>query len=249
MFAWVRPERLQLDDGGATAKAWRRRWLRVCPPSGTERQPTKQGGAALLPAVALACLLCSGCDGVSELPGKSLEEPASPIVTLAPEVDAVLRRQLELLQPLATDPRILSRVRRANLKHAELEPSQIDELEREFQDAPVDSPLLRSLLQNPAAEALKEFQRQHPGYSEIFVTDHSGLIVAATNKTTDYYQADERWWKAALLAGPRYGTIEYDQSSQTEAVSLYLPIRAPEKPGPIGVLKAVFRLEAIVEEL
>ena len=51
-------------------------------------------------------------------------------------------------------------------------------------------------LNNPCATYLKKFQKEHRKggkslYSEIFVMDKQGNIVAESNKTSDYWQGDE----------------------------------------------------------
>ena len=33
------------------------------------------------------------------------------------------------------------------------------------------------------------------------LTDAKGAVIAATNKTSDYFQADERWWEEAYNNG------------------------------------------------
>ncbi|HID23502.1 MAG TPA: hypothetical protein EYP14_14050, partial [Planctomycetaceae bacterium] len=188
--------------------------------------------------------LC-GCDH-QRLVGASgsLEErlPAeSP--SFAPEVDTILRRKLETLKSLASDPAVVQAVQEGNRKSGPLTFKTIRELDEQWQNAPVDSPLVEPLLTNRCAQALRAFQEQHNGFAEIFVTDQAGLVVGATNKTSDYYQADEVWWQLTFADGrgkARYGGIEYDQSAQSESVSLSVPVRDLQTQQIIGVLKAVF---------
>ncbi len=62
---------------------------------------------------------------------------------------------------------------------------------------------------------------------ELFMTDRRGALVASTNKTTDYYQADEEWWQRAFnggLGSVYRSEMEYDESSQAEAWALSAPI-------------------------
>ena len=95
-------------------------------------------------------------------------------------------------------------------------------------------------------------QEAHDAFPEIFVTDRYGLIVAETNKTSDYLQADESWWTKAFADGSGYthhGAIEYDESDRFEAISLYVPVMDPETQQAIGVMKAVCDITAIKMEL
>ncbi len=76
---------------------------------------------------------------------------------------------------------------------------------------------------------------------ELFMTDRRGVLVASTNKTTDYYQADEEWWQRAFnggLGSVHRSELEYDESSQAEAWALAAPIF--DADGDVqGVIKVV----------
>jgi hypothetical protein len=73
-----------------------------------------------------------------------------------------------------------------------------------------------------------------------------------TNKTSDYYQADEDWWVRAF-AGDQghfyYDEIEYDESAMSEAIPVYIPVIDPQTQKAIGVIKAVVDLVTIRMEL
>ena len=84
------------------------------------------------------------------------------------------------------------------------------------------------------------------------VTDKRGLICGETNKTTDYYQADEQWWITAYNLGKGksyYGGIEYDESAMAEVISIYVPVIDPGINKAIGVIKAACDITAIKMEL
>jgi len=112
--------------------------------------------------------------------------------------------------------------------------------------------LVKELMTNDCARVLAEFQDNHSGFPEVFVTDKRGLLVATTNKTSDYYQADEPWWTEAYNEGKGkafHGRIEYDDSAGYEAISMYAPIKDPQTDELIGVVKAVCNVTAIKLEL
>ena len=128
----------------------------------------------------------------------------------------------------------------------------IAELERQWSASPQMNELAKSLVTNEGAQWLIDFQEQHDGFSEIFVTDTRGLIAAATNRTSDYLQADESWWVETFNTGKgksHYGAIEYDESAYSESIPLYVPIIDPQTSRAIGVLKAVCDITAIKMEL
>ena len=61
----------------------------------------------------------------------------------------------------------------------------------------------------------------------MFVTDKYGALVASTNRTSDYYQADEDWWQAAYNNGEGaiyFGQPEFDESSQSFGIIMAVPI-------------------------
>ena len=99
---------------------------------------------------------------------------------------------------------------------------------------------------------LVEFQKEHPEFYEIFVTDKLGLNAAQTNETSDFYQADEDWWIGAYNGGEGreyHGILEFDESAQTEGISIYIPVHDPDTNEVIGISKAVLSVDAIKSEL
>ena len=90
------------------------------------------------------------------------------------------------------------------------------------------------------------------GFPEIFVVDTYGLNVGQTNKTTDFYQADEDWWVRSYNEGVGlafHGPIEFDESAQKVAIALYVPIIDPATSRAIGVVKAIVGIAFIKSEL
>jgi PAS domain S-box len=76
--------------------------------------------------------------------------------------------------------------------------------------------------------------------AEIFLTDLYGGLVAASNKTSDFYQADEKWWQYAYnnnRGDDFFGEVELDESSGKIGSAIAIPIK--DDAGRIlGVLKA-----------
>ena len=105
---------------------------------------------------------------------------------------------------------------------------------------------------NAGALELNEFQQLFPAHVEVFVTDRYGGLVAATNHTSDYYQADEEWWQAAFNEGQGAVFIDqpkYDESSATFGVNMAVPVYAANSREVIGVLRTTYRIEPILEIL
>ena len=61
--------------------------------------------------------------------------------------------------------------------------------------------LVRENLTNAVAREVIEYQQAFPDNVEVFITDVYGGLAGTTNRTSDYYQADEGWWQAAYNDG------------------------------------------------
>ena len=208
-----------------------------------------------LPALTTA-LLAMGLSGCRRDQGQDTVIPDSTDAAQAPafshEVQVVLDKRLQFVEKLAAEKTVVQAVRQANRKSAPISDAEITRLDKEWQQADLQHSLVKALITSPCAQFLVDFQEDHPGYPEIFVTDARGLIVAATNKTSDYWQADESWWQTAYSKGKgksHHGEIEYDESAHSESISLNVPVLDPESGQAIGVVKAVCDITAIKMEL
>ena len=168
------------------------------------------------------------------------------------EVVAVLEKRIEVLRrEVAVDPVVIQAVRDANATHRAVSRSTILEQDRQWRDGGLEE-LVKALVTNDCAERLLAFQEAHDGYAEIFVADAQGLVVGATNRTSDYYQADEDWWVQGYGEGRGrafYGEIEYDESARAESIPIYLPLMDSQTGTAIGVIKAVVDVTVIKMEL
>jgi hypothetical protein len=137
------------------------------------------------------------------------------------------------------DSVVLDAVQRANVRDRDITLAQIEELDREWRKPGVE--IARKLTDKDCNESLTLFQNTYGAFAEIFVTNVHGLNVCETNKTTDYYQADEDWWQRTFTSGisSRQSAPEFDESAGVFAVPIYLPVRYPTSRAVIGVAKAV----------
>ena len=117
-----------------------------------------------------------------------------------------------------------------------------------------DDPLLGGILDNPLSAQLRVFQKVNPVFAEALMTDAQGRLIAATEKTTDYWQADETWWQRAVALGTHRAAVEgvhYDASARVYSLDVSLPIRdwrAPEQPAA-GVIKGVVNASPLFTDL
>lgn len=145
---------------------------------------------------------------------------------------------LDLLKAKMQDSTGLDAVRAANGRDQGLTAQQIKDLDWKWQASGEELP--RRLTDGKCNEFLKLFQKSFEGFAEIFVTGRRGLNACQTNKTTDYYQADEGWWQETFAMGKaRRVAPEFDESAKVFALPLYVPVRGPTRGKIIGVAKAV----------
>ncbi len=169
-------------------------------------------------------------------------------VELSPEIERVLSKKIMTIENLARDPIIQSEVIDLNVKNKNLSEADIKALDDKWRASKGVDETVKPYLTNRIALKLLEFQEKNPGFPEIFVTDKYGLNAGQTNKTSDFYQADEQWWISAYEhgAGKSYhGEIEFDDSAQSEAISIYVPVKDIVTGAVLGVIKAVLSVTAI----
>ena len=169
------------------------------------------------------------------------------------EVVEVLEKRIDTLRELTQDAVILQAVQESNQKNGSVPLTDILMVDRKWiaKDKSVDA-FVKSLMTNACANRLMVFQDGHDGYPEIFIADAKGTNVCITNRTSDYYQADEDWWVQGYNAGQGktfYGKIEYDESAMAESIPAFLPVMDPATKQAIGVLKAIVDITAIKREL
>lgn len=115
------------------------------------------------------------------------------------------------------------------------------------------SPLVQGVLDNIAVSDIQAFQDLFPAFSEIMVTDRYGGLIAATNRVSDFYQADEVWWQTAYNGGLGESIFlsqpVYDESSATMGVDIAVPIYDEYSRDVVGVLKATCRLGRLADLL
>ena len=82
-------------------------------------------------------------------------------------------------------------------------------------------------------------------FAELFFTERHGYSVLASNRTSDFVQSDEEWWRRAAADGAYEGVPRYDSSAAAVSLEYDVAIRAPRVGAPVGVLKTVFALERL----
>lgn len=200
--------------------------------------------------VSVICLLLTACGSGKDESTQAAQKKMK--VKLTDEVHSVLDKRITTLRKFFQDTTIIHAVNQSNIKNKSMSMKKIHALDAEWRNKNESDLSIKAYMTNSCARVLRNFQNKHNGYAEIFVTDRFGLNVCQTNKTTDYYQADEKWWTDTYAKGrghPHYGEIEYDESSFSESIPIYIPIEAPESSKTIGVAKVIVDLHSLKEDL
>ncbi len=146
---------------------------------------------------------------------------------------------IRLLEVKLQDTVILEALRIANNRYRGISNEQIQALDKTWITS--GDEIVEKMTDFRCNEALKIFQAGYAEFAEIFVTEMNGLNVCVTNKTTDYYQADEEWWTRTVKQGKswRQPNLEFDESAGVFAVPIYVPVRDPANGTLLGAAKAV----------
>lgn len=123
-----------------------------------------------------------------------------------------------------------------------------DQDSRDLIDSVVLNELSRELRRDyPYKKGVESDSHLTKSYPEIFITNKYGANVAATNETTDYYQADEHWWQTAKNNGIFVGDVELDESAGVYSIDIAYPVYNDREL--IGVIKVSWDIREIIDLL
>lgn len=189
----------------------------------------------------------------NELTNRVGEQLSNLSDSTARSVSEELTVQTNLLQTLALDAGIKNELSQ-NQNDGDL--AELQKLDEEWRNFVIvnntSAPLIRNVLENPISSTLVRFKENFPAHAEVFVTDVYGANIATTNITSDYYQADEEWWQSAYNTGAGnvyIGQPEFDESSQTLALQVAVPIFDVQEGTVIGVLRSTVNLDILIPSL
>ena len=174
---------------------------------------------------------------------------------LAAELDQAADGLGELLQTwLAADPALTEYVSARNREAAQRPQDEVARETRAIEDVwPSQTPsdgLLRAVLSNPGAGSLHRFGALHPEVAEVLVTDARGRLIAATNKSSDFDQADEAWWRHGAALGKRgrwSDVLRFDASSRVFSQDVVVPLH--EDGALAGIIKISMDVSSLFRKL
>jgi methyl-accepting chemotaxis protein len=85
--------------------------------------------------------------------------------------------------------------------------------------------------------------------AEIILTNADGANAVTTGRTSDFMQSDEDWWRRAMHDGAASAEAAYDSSARVVSISVTSVVREGADGPALGVLKVVFGLRGIDQEL
>ncbi|OGX16167.1 MAG: hypothetical protein A2166_06350 [Omnitrophica WOR_2 bacterium RBG_13_41_10] len=170
-------------------------------------------------------------------------------------LNVVKRITHKKILPLAKEPILVNAVREAN-KKAVKSPDEIIQLDKRWRATEGIDEWITGFLNNACAYYLKKFQKdaargERNLYSEIFVMDKQGNIVAETDKTTDYWQGDEDKFIKSFADGKGVVFIDepvFDESSERYSVQVSAPVLDPDTHKAIGAITVGIDLDILAEQ-
>lgn len=183
-----------------------------------------------IPFILVGCLFILGFvrAEMNETVGENLHGAAADT---ARYLDSYVQHALTHVSVLAATPTLRSAVDLANSRYG-MSPDAIRqrlvERDEEWTQNRGATPLALDLVRAPTSEFLREVAQFDTTYREILVTDRQGALVASTNITTDYYQADEAWWQRTFgdgeLGSLFVSSVTFDASAAAYVLELAVPV-------------------------
>ena len=188
-------------------------------------------------AIGIAVVLSIGQGRLKQAQGERLTEMAE---YMASSVDAYVFRSILDASVLARVPHIREAAAKSNQQPFD-ERASLERDQQWVKDPPTAAERT-AVLDSPASRFLADLTKQDSVNREILVTDRHGRLVAASNVTSDYFQADEPWWREAFDDGRGRVSItdvRHDASAGVYAFDISVPVPAPSGTELAGVMKIV----------
>ena len=159
-------------------------------------------------------------------------------------VDRYLGDHERLVTVLASSPAVVDAARAAGARWRRdgFASRSVPDLEAQFDER-------RSLEVDTRLRGYLRQLRSTGDIAEIILTDVNGINAVTTGRTSDFVQSDEDWWQRAMRDGSVSAEAAYDSSARLVSISMTGVVREGTDSGPLGVLKVVFGLRGIDQEL
>ncbi|HAG93618.1 MAG: hypothetical protein CMK83_18625 [Pseudomonadales bacterium] len=135
---------------------------------------------------------------------------------------------------LASHPQLIAGIN--NYNSSPPNPQQMDKI---WNSLKPEDQRLGDIINNPSADEMRDWIKHISIQGEGLLIGRNGGLVAATEKTTDFWQGDEAQFLQAigLTAGQVYVQSEMlDESTHLMLIKISAPVYNPRSRHPIGVL-------------
>ncbi|MDD5561651.1 MAG: ATP-binding protein [Candidatus Omnitrophica bacterium] len=191
-------------------------------------------------------LLMLYLSGVFTLRKITFNNQQAMVQLMSDSVSEMIESEVKKLESYVESPSIWGAViADANLKYSTIpvkdRPEYFAKKDREWLQLPAGSPEMNKYINTQLSLRLKKIV-DTGNIVEIFFTDRYGGLVVASEKTSDFYQADEGWWQKTFNAGKGnvfIGDMEFDQSSRNWSITISVPVYNKDLE-LIGVCKAIY---------
>jgi methyl-accepting chemotaxis protein len=162
----------------------------------------------------------------------------------ATRIERYLGDHERLVSVLASSPSVADGARAAGARWRSegLAGRPLAELEARFNER-------RSLDVDTRLRAYLRQLRSTGDIAEIILTDANGANAVTTGRTSDFVQSDEDWWQRAMHDGAVSADAAFDSSVRVVSISMTSVVREGADGPALGVLKVVFGLRGIDQEL
>lgn len=129
------------------------------------------------------------------------------------------------LSALAADPVIIGAIQAQNAKGSSLD--EVKASDQRWMSTPGVADFMKALIDSPAGAHLRSWRSKRAYVAEIIVMDNQGANVAITEKTSDYWQGDEKKFTESFKDGGLVfvDKVKFDDSTQTYSVQVSVPVR------------------------
>jgi len=164
-------------------------------------------------------------------------------------------KEFSLLRLIASSPYTQQELASANLFYRDSHASLVEErsgiIDRDWNRQAASAEILKSDIENtPLSQYLRDLQSTEPSEVEMFITDKQGFIIAMSNRTTDYWQADEEWWQQAASGKIYISSPLYDESSHYWALNIAVPVyKNGNQTSFAGVVRGTIDITSLLEEI
>lgn len=148
-----------------------------------------------------------------------------------------LKTKILLARHIGLNPLMISAVSDQNNKKLSL--GEIKKRDNKWKSSKKLTQFKLSLQQTDAGSYLKQLVKKNKYVNEAFLTDNQGANVAAYPATSDYWQGDEKKWKASFNEGEGkvfVGPVKVDESTNETTVQISAPVTNRYSSSTVGVI-------------